>query len=233
VCGETNCQRIAVAAHWPDLLEGTAMDPNFWHDAWAENRTGFHEAEANALLTRHFASLALPAKARIFVPLCGKTRDIAWALAQGHRVVGVELSELAITQLFEELGATPNIFQSGRMKHYAAPSLDIFVGDIFNLTADQIGPVDAIYDRAALVALPDGLRDRYAKHLTDITDTAQQLLICFEYEPGAVQGPPFSIDGAEVARLYGESYTITELARRDAPNGLRGSPATEVIRHLS
>ena len=189
------------------------MDPEFWHDRWREGRIGFHEAGGNARLARHFPALHAAAGARIFVPLCGKTRDIGWLLGQGHWVVAVELSRTAVEQLFDELGVEPETSRVGALDLFSAPGLDIFVGDAFDLSAEAIGPVDAIYDRAALVALPEDMRTRYAALLQDITGTAPQLLVCLEYDQSRRDGPPFSITEDEVSRLYSGHYEMTLLER--------------------
>ena len=63
----------------------------------------------------------------------------------------------------------PAIAGAGDVKHYSAPDLDIFVGDIFKLTRKALGSIDAVFDRAALVALPEEMRARYASHIADIT----------------------------------------------------------------
>jgi hypothetical protein len=131
------------------------MDASFWREKWARNQIAFHEAQVNPLLVAHFQRLALPAGSRIFVPLCGKTLDIPWLLARGHRVAGIELSEIAVQQLFRDLGVTPRLTVLGTITRYSAPGLDIFHGDIFDLSRDGLGAVDAVYDRAALVALPE------------------------------------------------------------------------------
>lgn len=199
------------------------MEPDFWHERWSDNRIAFHEGKANSLLVAHFEALSLPENARVFVPLCGKTRDIDWLLSKGHRVAGAELSEAAIVQLFAELGVEPRITPLGDMVHYSAPDLDLFVGDIFQLTGDMLGPVDAILDRAALVALPDDMRTRYAGHLTEITGRARQLLITFEYDQSKMPGPPFSIFDGEVRRLYADRYDLTHLTRVEVPGGLKGN----------
>lgn len=210
------------------------MDPDFWHARWAQNQTAFHEDTANALLVTHIDKFPLSPNTRIFVPLCGKTNDIALLLSRGYRVVGAELSQLAIDQLFNDLGVTPTVTTIGALQHYAAPDLDIYVGDIFDLTAETLGPVDAIYDRAALVALPAQLRDRYAPHLIAITAAAPQLLICFTYDQSIMPGPPHSIDTAEVTRLYDATYTLTPLQTVDVAGGLKGqAPATETIWYLA
>lgn len=196
------------------------MDHDFWHSLWERNWIPFHGAVANPILVAHFGALSLAAQARVFVPLCGKTRDIPWLLAQGHRVVASELSPLAVSQLFDEMGITPEIVPGPRLTRYSAPGLDIDVGDIFDLDAQILGPVDAVYDRAALIALPPDLRARYAAHLAEITATAPQLLISLEYGDDPDDGPPFSVDGAEIARIYGPAYRVAELAR--VPGGAIG-----------
>ena len=207
------------------------MEHSFWHDRWATNQIGFHEPAANPLLVTHCAALALPGAGRVLLPLCGKTLDIAWLLAAGYRVVGVELSELAVQQLFAELGATPRIqVLNDALQRYETDNLTVFVGDIFALNRELLGSVDAIYDRAALVALPATLRSRYASHLTAISTGARQLLISFDYEQSQLPGPPFAVLAEELSELYGQHYELQALARQPLAGGLKGQcPADEVV----
>jgi thiopurine S-methyltransferase len=210
------------------------LEHSFWHHKWEHNDIGFHQKTANALLVAHLPVLGLADGQRVFVPLCGKTLDIRWLLSQEYRVAGAELSRLAVDQLFAELECVPTVVEIGPLLHYSAPSLDIFVGDIFDLTRELLGPVDAVYDRAALVALPPELRDRYTAHLRVITDTAPQIAIVFEYDQSRADGPPFSISDAEIARHYAGSYSPTLLADNAVPNGMRGQcPAAEKVWHLA
>ena len=174
------------------------------------------------MLVKHFELLQIKDSARVFVPLCGKTIDIKWLLSQGYSVVGVELSPIAIQELFEELELQPQITPKGSLIHYQAPQLDLFEGDLFDLSPDLIGSVDAIYDRAALVALPLEMRIRYTQHLNYISRTAPQLLICFEYDQTLRQGPPFSITSQEVHTHYQEMYDLNLLDQSPLPNGLKG-----------
>lgn len=204
------------------------MDPDFWLSRWQNNRIAFHERDANARLVAQFHALTVPPAGRIFVPLCGKTRDIAWFLSQGHPVVGVELSELAIQQLFDDLGVKPAITATGPLRHYSAANLDVFVGDLFDMTLDMTGPVDAVYDRAALVALPPDMRTRYAAHVIRITRRAPQLIICFQYDQTLMEGPPFSLNDVELHRLYDGHYNLTLLESGPVTGGLGGRiPAEE------
>ncbi|CUS34545.1 Thiopurine S-methyltransferase [Candidatus Nitrospira nitrosa] len=206
------------------------MDAIFWHNRWQTNQTGWHERAVNPLLTTHFPSLHIPHAGRVFVPLCGKSLDLGWLLSQGYAVAGAELSELAVTQLFTELRMEPAISEVGKHKLFHGEKIDIFVGDLFDLSRETLGPVDAVYDRAALVALPDTMRVQYTAYLKSLTALASQLVIGYEYDQTIVPGPPFSVTPDELHRHYGDSYALTPLARIDVPGGLKGKcPATEHV----
>lgn len=203
------------------------MDASYWLQRWEKNNIGFHESEANPLLVKYFKELSLVEGSRVFLPLCGKTLDIAWLLSNGYRVAGAELSRTAIEQLFMELGVEPKISGAGEVNHYSAKNIDIFVGDIFDLSSKMLGPVDAVYDRAALVALPEQMRNRYTAHLTEITDRAPQLLISYEYDQNSMEGPPFSVSNEEVNQRYRDSYDLTLIASTNIPGGLKGKCAAK------
>lgn len=206
------------------------MDASFWKDRWERGEIAFHEKQANQFLVKYFNKLSLAKGSRVFVPLCGKTLDIAWLLSQGYRVAGAELSEIAVKQLFEGLGVEPKIAEVGSVQRWRAQNIDIFLGDLFQVTREMLGPVDAIYDRAALVALPKDMRDRYTEHLVQISDNAPQLVIAYEYDQRVIGGPPFSVSNDEVRRHYTDSYDLTLLASSDVPGGLKGKcPATENV----
>src|SRR5262245_13496782 len=203
------------------------MDPSFWHRRWEKNEIAFHEGKANLLLVKYFTELSLAKGRRIFVPLCGKTLDISWLLSNGYRVAGADLSQIAIEQLFMEIGLQPEISTVGEVEQWSANNLDIFVGDIFALSRKMLGPVDAIYDRAALVAFPDEMRTRYSMHLTEITGTAPQLLICYDYDQSLMEGPPYSVTSEEVKRHYAGKYDLRLIASTAVPGGLKGKCAAK------
>lgn len=203
------------------------MNADFWFQKWEKNKIGFHESEVNPLLIKYFKELSLELRSRVFVPLCGKTLDITWLLSQGYHVAGVELSEMAIKQLFINLMMQPTISIVGKLKRYSADNIDIFVGDIFDLSATILGPVDAIYDRAALVALPKEIRNRYTAHLPTITDSAPQLLLCYEYDQTLMQGPPFSINKEEIISQYEERYELSHKESKYVSGGLNGKCAAK------
>jgi len=209
------------------------MNIESWKQAWEVNNIGFHKNRAHPLLVQHFKALNLKEDSRIFLPLCGKTLDIAWLLSQGVQVSGVEVSQLAIEQLFQELGIEPRISEAGKFICYSGENINIYIGDVFELSREVLGEVDAIYDRAALVALPEELRIKYTRHLTEITDAAPQLVITFEYDQSLKSGPPFSVDADELNQHFKEIYTLKLLESNSLPGGLKGSRiATENLWHL-
>lgn len=201
------------------------MQADFWHERWAKGETAFHEKDINPLLSTHFSQLNLVSGQRVFVPLCGKTHDISWLLQQGYSVVAAELSEVAIKELFSQLGFEPQISNFATGLRYKGPNLDIFVGDIFTLNSQHLGQIAAVYDRAALVALPEPMRKQYTQHIRTITQHAPQLLICFNYEQAKMDGPPFSVTEDEVKQHYAQHYRINRLYSESLVGGLKGKVA--------
>lgn len=214
------------------------MDADFWLDRWRKNEIGFHLDAPNPALVNYFPAVVRP-PATVFLPLCGKTRDIHWLLGQGYAVIGAELSALAIDALFAELGVASEDetleATKGPLVRRTAANLTIFVGDILALDAAMLGPVDAVYDRAALVALPPTMRTRYVPHLVALSRAAPQLLVTFEYDQTMADGPPFSVGARDVQALYGETYATEIIAHGPVPGGLHGGqlPATETVWRLT
>lgn len=198
------------------------MESSFWHQRWEKNEIGFHNKTANSLLIKYFNYLDLTEGKRIFVPLCGKSKDIIWLAEKGHKVVGIELSKIAVDQFFNEHNLAPTISSMGTLIVYSTENITIFIGNIFDLSKEKLGPIDAIYDRAALVALPEIMRAQYTAHVIEITNHAKQLLISFEYDQSKLPGPPFSISDSLLASYYQSTYELVILASLDVEGGLKG-----------
>lgn len=210
------------------------MDAVFWHTKWEQNQIGFHSPVPHPFLVSYFARLNLKPGAHVLVPLCGKTLDIHWLLAAGCRVTGIELSPVAVEALFQDLGLVPQIETVPNAICYTAGTLRVFVGDIFECTPQSIGRVDAVYDRAALIALPEAVRASYAQHLICLAQNAPQLLTCVEYDQSKRAGPPFAVLAHEVSALYGAAYRVAELEKTLLPEGIKGlCPAYETVWYLS
>ena len=137
------------------------------------------------------------------MPLCGKSVDLGWLDEQGHEVVGVELAEKAVEDLFKELGRNPTITTQGAFQSCRSDGLEVLVGDLLELDAEVTGKFDAIWDRAALVALRPSDRDRYVPHLREFLQSNGHILLCtISYDESKMEGPPFSVCADEVHRHF-------------------------------
>lgn len=219
------------------------MTPEFWQQKWQNNKIGFNQSKPNPLLINHLPALNLREGSSVLVPLCGKSIDMLWLASQRFEVKGIELIETAVQEFFQENEIRFTITQhpkNSEIKIYeglyplngihstegASSRITIWVADIFQLTAEDIGLVDAIYDRAALVALPDEeansdtdapLRVRYTQQLHKLAPNAEQLLLSFglsgvdDSEYAKYSGPPFLIPNAKIYDYYQQAYQITLL----------------------
>lgn len=193
------------------------MNKDFWLERWERNEIGFHQDEINPYLQRYWQELFPARDTRVFVPLCGKSRDMLWLRKQGCAVLGVELSAIAVQAFFEENGYAPDHTVSGKFEQCEADGIRILCGDFFDLRREHLAQVGAVYDRASLVALPPEMRERYASHLVEILPSGTQiLLVTFDYPQAEMQGPPFAVSVDEVEALYGSRASIRLLAQHDA-----------------
>ena len=183
------------------------MEPRFWHERWETNEIGFHQDDVNPLLLKHWGDLNAASGGRVFVPLCGKSRDLTWLAGQGHEAVGVELSEIAAQAFFTEQGLRAQRREAGDFIAYEADCgagrVRILCGDFFALTAAHLGEITAVFDRAALIAMPPAMRPSYAGQLKALLPAgAPILLITLGYEEGQVNPPPFRVPQEEIEALY-------------------------------
>ena len=185
------------------------MQPAFWMERWSEGKIGFHEGAPNTFLARHASRIA--DRRRVLVPLCGKSEDLAYLAAHDHEVIGIELVEDAVRAFFAEHDATPSITRRGPLAIYTSGAITVLAGDVFAVNEADVGAIDAIYDRAALIALPPELRRRYLDHLrTLVPSRTQALLVTLEYPQDKRDGPPFSVPETEVRALYASAELIDE-----------------------
>ena len=193
------------------------MEKDFWLDRWKNEQIGFHEKEVNGYLSACWHRLHLPQGSAVFVPLCGKSTDLIWLRDHGHPVIGVELSKLAVQGFFKENDYTANCVHSGKFERCEANGIRIDCGDYFDLSKQDKAQVKAVYDRAALVALPPEMRQRYVQHQVNILPVKTQiLLISFDYSQAEMPGPPFAVSPAEIETLYRHHAKIHLLSQTDA-----------------
>ncbi len=190
------------------------MHSDFWHDKWERMEIGFHLNEVNSILLKYWPAMNIPAGNTVLVPLCGKTLDLVWLRSQGYGVVGIELSEIALDELAQMLRDELQLsIEKTRLQLngedaalYRGEGVLLIGGDFFAVTPELTGPIHAVYDRAALVALPPAMRMDYCRHIRLLSDHAPQLLVTFEYDQDVTSGPPFAVPDDEVRTHYAAHY---------------------------
>lgn len=189
------------------------MHPDFWHARWQNGQIGWHLPHPNPLLAAHWEKLSVQPSASVYVPLCGKSEDLAWLHGQGYEVKGVELSPLALQQFFEAQKVPLTPLERPPFVVWQGSGYRLWQGDFFKLTPALLGQVDAVYDRAALVAFPPEMRARYVETLQQQAGkNTPFLLITLSADVPADHGPPFSVPDKEVERLYARCTQLERVA---------------------
>ena len=187
----------------------------YWHNRWDKEQTGWHRAIYNDLLLKHWPSINAPSGGEVLVPLCGKSLDMLWLAEQGYNVVGLEMVEQAVQAFFEENKLETVRNEIGKHIKYSSPPFTIFQGDLFDLEAGVV-QADAWYDRAAMVALPNSLREDYVKQICQQTKPgASGLLITFAYPQEQMDGPPFALHDEDVLRFFADGFEVECLEKID------------------
>lgn len=197
----------------------------YWKKRWEKNDISWQRHEVHKFLVKYIDKLTDGrAKTRVFVPLCGKSLDMLWLADQGHDVVGVEISLLAIHSFFEENGLT---FLKKQVKLAALidpvdvyecvqKQITIFCCDVFSLSEEDTGGrFDAIWDRASLSAIQPAFGDRgkrYTKKMRSLlADDGNCLLESHFYEVERNNEPPASLSMEFRNQLYEEDFVLKEL----------------------
>lgn len=191
------------------------MEAQFWHDKWQKQQIGFHQSQINPFLIR-FWSKVYAQKGQVFVPLCGKSSDMCFLAELGHKVLGCELNQIAVEQFFEENQLAVKQNSMGEHLHFASDQVDIIQGDIFNLSTCTTANMAAFYDRAALIAWPDEMRQAYALKMAALVPAKTQgLLITLDYPQDTIKGPPFAVSPDWIAQYLSPYFDVELLACED------------------
>ncbi len=184
------------------------MEHSFWLKRWQNKDIGFHREAYHPALRSHWHKLGVEPPASVFVPLCGMSRDMEWLALRGHRVVGVELSELAVDAFMDSQNLTPVLETHGEFTVKSAGPYEIWCGDLFSMPDKRLAAVSAIYDRASLVALPPPMQSQYAQWLKQMLPDAPALIVSLDYDPSEMDGPPFSLPEDRIRELLDDHYIL-------------------------
>ena len=193
-----------------------------WISRWENNRIGWHADQINRQLIEYLDQLNLSPGDTIFVPLCGKTKDMLFLLENQINVIGVEMSSIAAEQFFSENNLSYSISNLDGFILYEGDGIKIYCGNYFDLEVNHLQEVKAVYDRASLIALDEALRQKYVKHLNDIiVEGVRILLLTLNYPQHQKSGPPFAVSRPEVDELFRGSFQCREL---DCINDIENEP---------
>jgi len=211
------------------------MENNYWLNKWQTNDIAFHEENVNADLIAYIHKLNLKPGDYIFVPLCGKTKDMLWLAEKGFHVIGIELSSIACDDFFDELNIKPHVTKQSKFKKYTYNNIILFCGDLFNLTSSDLPIIHAVYDCKALIALPSDLRKKYIDHIVKCFGTNIKILLLTRETSCPVKPPPFPVNKAEIDLLYGSYFDVQllkNLSITDIPERLAKKGYTEIIENV-
>lgn len=174
---------------------------------------------------------------KVFVPLCGKSKDMLWLSQNNYRVFGVECSDRAVQGFFEDNALNYKHAEKDQHALYQSsdlPSLiEIFQGDFFELQASDLDDVTDIFDRASLVALPVDMRQRYADKMAELLKPGvRSLLVTLTFDQAEMNGPPFSVTEDEVNTLYAEKFSVQKLLFKEVIEeepGLKSRGLTSLV----
>lgn len=187
------------------------MDREFWIEKWKSKAIGFHYDGVNPVLENFYKEMKLQAGDKVFIPLCGKSGDIFWLMQKEVEVVGVELSEMAIVEFFTERKLDYQVKDQNDFKIYKSNNLTIYCGDLFNLTSIYSEKFDAVYDRAAFVAMPKNMRNDYLMAIKKFVSVNSRILLqTLSYGSSEFQGPPFSVNINEYESVLEKTFTLMD-----------------------
>ncbi|WP_394130273.1 thiopurine S-methyltransferase [Shewanella maritima] len=192
------------------------MEPSFWHQKWESKQIGFHQDQVNPFLVKYWASVKADPRQSVFVPLCGKSLDMCYLAEQGHRVIGCELNLTAVKDFFVENQLSYQTHQHGEHTVLEDDTISLYQGDIFTLPPEATQHIGSFYDRAALIAWPDDLRQQYAAKLAQLIPAGTSgLLVTLDYPQAELNGPPFAVSPQWIEQYLATHFDVELLTCED------------------
>ncbi|KAM6899818.1 putative thiopurine S-methyltransferase isoform 2-T2 [Xenentodon cancila] len=194
-----------------------------WEERWQEGKIGFHQPDVHKMLKKYLNKVLSGRSAvRFFFPLCGKAVDMKWLADQGHSVVGVEISEKACRQFFEENNLTYSeepvaAIPGAKLYKNSEKNISLYQCNLFDFSRSVEGEFGAIWDRGSLVAINPKDREKYAALILSLmARDCRFLLDTLLYNPDLYPGPPFFVPDEQVQSLFGSSCDLELLESADA-----------------
>ena len=185
------------------------MEKQFWIKKWIKNEIGFHQEHFNPRLTQFWNQLTSNS-GQVFVPLCGKSKDMVYLKNLGHRILGVEWSKKAIKEFEAEHKLCFETTDIDGFTVFADESYTFYCGDFFQLPASLMKNIKYVYDRAAMIALPTSLRSSYGQWICQNLSHAKIMLLAIEFDNLNI-GPPFSLSKNEIDQTFTKNFKIENI----------------------
>ena len=188
-------------------------DAEFWRQRWRDGQTGWDQGKAHADLAM-LESVArarghLTQGARILEPAAGRAHASAALARLGYDVTAFDVA--------------PEAMAAAAAEHGVLPGLTLMVADALVVRPSWLGAFAAVYDRAALCALPPELRPTYIATLhAHLREGGALLTIPFteiRAEPDGTTraGPPFALAARDFATLLAPLFTLELVVEREVP----------------
>jgi thiopurine S-methyltransferase len=217
---------------------------------WNEKRIGFHLKDVNPVLEKYSkiylsntsaatdetCAASAGGNIRVFVPLCGKSVDLAYLTTMANEVVGVEGIRLALEQFSEE---HPDLKISAKesagasttdgFERFVGDKITLLKGDYFDLDATKSGgQFGMIFDRASMVAIEPTMREAYVDVIGELLAPGGIILLAvlerIGSEEAMKEGPPYSIPEATVRGLYGKQDWVESIKLLEQSDQLERKP---------
>jgi len=184
----------------------------YWQKRWENNEIGWHEPLPHPLLVAHHGQLSLEQGDTVFVPFCGASVDMAFLVECGYRIIGVDVSQQACEQFFDEQGLTYTQQHLSPFVCYQGDAITLYCGDYFALTPALLGQAKAVYDRAAFVAVPPAERYAYLHQLQHLMPPNFSMLLITMFYQNAHQGPPYNCLPHLTQTVLASLFTVEQLS---------------------
>jgi len=179
----------------PEFDSRDASSPSFWDERFGRGFTPWDRGGVPQALRAFVAAQKRPL--RTLIPGCGAAYELAYLLDAGWDATAIDFSPAAVAAGKAAVGPW-----SGR----------VVQADFFAWQAAQ--PLDLIYERAFLCALPRALWPQVARRWAELLAPGA-LLAGFFFFDDAAKGPPFGISAERLDELLAPSFECIE----DAPVG--------------
>ena len=216
---------------------------------WNNNQIGWHESDVHHSLSKHGDTIipnfsvkedeTCSEQVRVFVPLCGKTVDLAFlarhpSVSDVVGVDGIQQALLEFTKEQPDLRITKQTGGSDAYGRFTGKGLTLLKGDFFDLQqGDTGGRFDAVWDRASFIAINPSLREEYVKVMGRLIKPGGVLLVStIEYtgtEEAMQMGPPFSVPESEVRKWYENEAWVESVELVEKLDEFQRAPETKEL----